>query len=146
MSGARFLNDTPNLFFDGFPKEVEEVGGESIRARSFPFIQLEDCLFHLSKSGGFKQNLVVFFHEQFRYMLGDFSYSLMPLMTGFVEYVLEVVAQLLRDILLLFQSLPIQIFEDCDSVVHPVLNGGSMEKLCVSFSIFEPTYPIFLFA
>ena len=78
-------------------------------------------------------------------MLGDFPYRLMPMMIGFVENVLEVVVQLLCDILVFFQTISILIFENCDSIVYPVLNGGKLEEFCVSFSVFEPKNPTFLF-
>ena len=77
------------------------------------------------------------FCYQLEDMLGDFPNGFLPLVVGFLEDVPEVITQLLRNGLLCFQPFSHLVLEDCDSVIHLVLNSGAVEEFGVAFSFFE---------
>ena len=79
--------------------------------------------------------------DQFWNMLCDFLNNLMSLGVGFFEDVLEVIEKFLSDVLMVFHMLPILILEDCDSIVHLMLDCGVVKEFCVPFSFLEPENP-----
>ena len=59
VHGSGFFNQRPYVHIDIFPKEVEEIGGETVWAWGFSCLELGHSLVHFLHLNCLEQHLVV---------------------------------------------------------------------------------------